>query len=67
MKTDLLKTKLDEDLRTKSFTLAGWQLPGALIDRFSFGGNELKLLSEMRTDKPTLSANPQLDHLPQNK
>ncbi|RFC52738.1 MAG: hypothetical protein DVB22_000321 [Verrucomicrobia bacterium] len=49
VKTDLLKAKLDEDLRTKSFTLAALQLPGALLDRFTFGDSEMKLLSEMRT------------------
>lgn len=58
VKTDLLKAKLDEDLRAKSFTLAGWQLPGALLDRFCFGGSELKMLSEMRTHNAQSAGQP---------
>jgi hypothetical protein len=52
VKTDLMKQHLDEDLQKKKFTMAGWQLPGAILDWFSFGRNELKLLR--RTLEPPM-------------
>jgi len=58
VKSGLLISKLEADLLAKSFTLAGWQLPGAIDDRFSFAGHELKLLSDLRKEHGSQASEP---------
>ena len=44
IKTDLLKESL-EDSRADGFSVHGWQMPGEIEDRFSFGIQEVSLMS----------------------